>query len=399
MPTRQNVMFPDVAIVHKGTPKQIIEKDGKKTEIQGKDLNNKFRIHFLPGTENVRQDWHAKHAGEFKEYGPKFTIPSGYEVEKMRAIIPAPTVWEAWDYGSEAYSAGRRIALADDDHYLILRDPVTGEYKIKDGKPYQKFEPGETIKYSRGGKFYELPMKSHGRLRLVLEDLVNAGHLVQVILKTTSFYDCQNIQRELAGIQMIADSVNGGNAGGIPLLIYRSEQEIVWNKPDGSASRIKKWFINIAADPNWVKYAFAQLGRRAIAAPAINSLMSPPPVVAGQVNPDEETFESGDEESDFGDKEENVIGSKFAEPAIRVTEITNPVIVAEEVQENPKTPPEEDEFTFPLMSERVVTAVAKRAGINKSDAAIWLSKFQKEGKLPERISMALALDFASHLNV
>ena len=396
---RQAISFPDVAIIHKGSPKQRIERDGRTVEIQGKDLNQKFRLHFLPGTDDVRASWHAKHAGELKEYGPKYTIPSGYEFESVRVVVPAPSVWDAWDYGNEVYNAGRRIALANDEQYLTLRDPLTGAFLVKDGKPFKAFQPGDTITYKRNDKEYTLVMKSHGRLRLVLEDLVLAGHLVQVILKTTSYYDCQNINRQLAGIQALANSINGGNAGGIPLIIYRAEQEVAWNKKDGGAQRIKKWFINIKADPNWVKFAFAQLGKNALSGSGMNSLLLPPPALSGTVNPDSESFDSGDEEQDHGDAIEGEFNppEEYAEPEAPPEQ--EQVVRGHMHQAEPVDDGEQGAPKYPYLGDVIVSMVAKRAGITKPEAAKWLGQAAKEGRIQKELTKADAIEFASRLNV
>lgn len=403
---RQAVSFPDVAIIHKGTPKQIIEKDGRKIEIQGKDLNSKFRIHFLPGTETVRADWHKKHAEEYKKYGDKFAIPDGYEVESLRVVIPAPSVWDAWDYGNEVYNAGRRIALADDDHYISLRDPVTGEFTIKDGKPFREFKPKDKVNYERKGKKYSLEMKTHGRLRLVLEDLVTAGHLVQVILKTTSFYDCQNIKKQLAGIQAIADSVNGGNAGGIPLLIYRAEQEVAWNHDDGSASRIKKWFINIKADPRWVQAAFARLGKNALEGTITQYLTAPVPLaIEGPVNPENETFESGDEEPqpDFIDAtaqdippEPEPVPPELTKDPVQAINGPVPPSVQLPLERTPEPPREETRYA--ILGDIVVKTVSRQANISMSEAARAIGAAKKGGRLQNTISLREAEEFASTIH-
>lgn len=381
---RQSVGFPEVAIIHKGSPKQKVVKGDKTIEIQGKDLNNLFRIHFLPGTEDVRKIWHEKHAGEYKKYGDKFAIPDGYEIAQMRVVVPAPTVWDAWDYGNEVYNAGRRIALADDDHYITLRDPLTGEYIIKDGEPYRPFTPKDEITYEKTingeKKTITLIMKSQGRLRLVLEDLVNAGQLVQVILKTTSFYDCQNINRQLAGIQNIADMINGGNAGGIPIIIYRAEQEVAWNKPDGSAQRIKKWFINLKADPNWVKMAFASMGKKALAGSAMNNLMLPATSVTGPVDPDRETFESGDEDP-------NTVEGEFSEPEPEFSQPEEPA------------PTSDNSVKYHYLGVKIVNLVALQCDISKEEAAKYLGLGAKEGKIEKEITIDQAKEFAKHINV
>jgi hypothetical protein len=391
---RQSISFPDVAIIHKGTPKQKIEKDGKIIEIQGKDLNKKFRIHFLPGTEDVRAIWHKKHAQEYKQYGDKFTIPDGYECENLHVIVPAPSVWEAWDYGNECYNAGRRIGLADDNHYISLRDPLNGAFIVKDGIPFRKFEPQETIDYERDGKKISLIMKTHGRLRLVLKDLALAGELVQVILKTTSYYDCQNINKQLAGIQALADSVNNGNAGGIPLMVYRAEQEVAWNHKDGSASRVKKWFINIKADPRWVQAAFARLGKNALEGTVQNYLMAPSPLpIQGNVDPNEETFESGDESQGDDLPPSEFIEGKLTEPVQQKEEAPAPV--APPAPADPST----SQPKYPYLGETIVKTVSKRAGIPTAEAAKSLGSAEKEGKIGKELSIKEAEDFGAHLNV
>lgn len=388
-PARQQVAFPDVAIIHKGTPKQIVKKEGKQPmEIQGKDLNQKFRIHFLPGTEKVRADFHKLHEKELKHYGENFTIPDGYEVTSFRAVVPAPSVWDAWDYGNEVYNSGRRIAFADDDHYITLRDPLTGEYIIRDGLPFKPFTVGDTIDYERDGRKFSLKMKTHGRLRLCLEDALLQGHLVQFILKTTSYYDCQNIKKQLAGIQAIADMVNGGNAGGIPFEVYRAESDVVWNKPDGSAARVKKWFIQIKADPEWVKSAFSKLGRNALT--VANSLMLPAPLT-GPVNPANETFEDSEGDPSYE--------PPFSNAAEEQSERQSPEVSPAGPPTDPQADPSGGVEAFNYLSEKIVKTVAEIAKTSTKDAAHWLGEAHKEGRIGKEMTLDQARDFASHLNV
>lgn len=374
---RQSISFPEVAIIHKGTPKQRLKKGEKIVEIQGKDLKDKFRIHFLPGTEDARSAFHEKNAKNYVKYGDKFTIPDGYEVSSMRVVVPAPSVWDAWDYGNEVYNAGRRIALADDSHYISLRDPLTGEYIVKDGKPFRPFTPGDTITYKRKvgdeEKTYVLKMKSHGRLRLVLEDLVNAGQLVQVTLKTQSYYDCQNISKQLAGIQNLADMINGGNAGGIPLLVYRAEADVTWNKPEGDAQRVKQWFVNIKADPNWVRFAFAQLNKHALSESVVENMMLPAHSVVGNVNPESETFEDGDEEP-------------IEAEGVEVPE-----------EQSPQVGDEEGKKILALSME-MVGYIAKKAGKKPEEIAKYIGEAQKRGILGKEINYAEADEFMTHIN-
>jgi hypothetical protein len=296
MSRKQDMAFPEVANIRKGTPKYRIMKGDKEIEVMGKDLGQKMRVHFLPGTDTVKAAFHVTHAKQLVNYPEKYLVRDGYEVLELRAVVPATSVWAAWDYGNEIYQSGRRLGLADDDHYIYLKDPLDGnKFLVKDGQPFKKFLPKEIIKYERGNKHFELTVRCSGRLRLVLEDMVNAGELVQFILKTTSWYDCQNIKLQLAGIQTIADLINGGNAGGVPFVIYRSQKEITWNHEDGTASRVKQWLINIKADPDWVKHAFARMSKNALTGEFLSRAMLPA-TVEGVFNPDQDELEGEHED-------------------------------------------------------------------------------------------------------
>ena len=310
MVLKQQQGFPEVAVLRKGKPKKNIIKtyNGEKNiQVVGEDLNQKMRLHFLPGTDAAKDAFNVVHAKELVTYPENYTIREGeYEVTRLSAVVPATNVWAAWEYGNEVYQAGRRLGLADDDHYIYLKDPLDGnKFLVKDGEPYRKFEPGELIHYERDGKSFDLKMKVSGRLRLVLTDLMGAGQLVQVTLKTTSYYDCLNIKNQLAGIQAIADIVNGGNAGGVIFTVYRSMQNVTWNKPDGGAMRVDKWFFNIQADPEWVKKAFARMSKNALTGEVLAKALLPGDSIEGPVNPEtpEEEFEPG----------EGVIDGEFTE--------------------------------------------------------------------------------------
>lgn len=327
IPPRQQIAFPTVAYVRKGKPKIKISKDGREYEALAKDsdLKNKFRVHFLPGTAAAKAVFHNRHASELVQYKAPSTIPDGYEVEEIRAIIPSVSVWSSWRQGNTANNAGREIARADDTHYITKRDPLNGKYIVRNGEPYTRFVPGEVIRYERNGKQYEIPLKSNGQLRIVCADMVEGGQLVEFVLKTSSFYDCQQIRAQLAAIQTIADTVNGGNAAGIPLRIFRMKQEILWNHADGTATRPESWLINIQAEPEWVKNVFKRMGKMALTGGEAAYL--PSGVVQGNVNPhmDGEEFDSEDEieetESTIVDDEESPAYTNVIEWLIQVHKI------------------------------------------------------------------------------
>lgn len=326
-PPRQQISFPTVAYVRKGKPKiKVTRADGTSYETLAKlaDLKDKFRIHFLPGTETARAMYHIRHDKELVDYPPPSTIANGYEVQEIRAIVPVTNIWSAWRYGNTANNSGREIGRADNDHYITLRNPLDGKYIVRNGEPYTKFTPGETIKYSRNGKDYEIPFKSNGQLRIVCADMVEQGQLVEFVLKTSSFYDCQQIQDQLSGIQSIADAVSNGNVAGIPLRIFRAEQEILWNHLDGTASRPKSWLINIQADPGWVKSIFARMGKMALASGEAGYLPAPK-VISGPIDPNEDAEDHAvDEESHEWKEGDSIDGVVKGEEASAEVEMIDP---------------------------------------------------------------------------
>jgi hypothetical protein len=255
---KQNSSFPEVATIRKGGAKKKMNKNGREIEVVGDDLKDKFRVVFAPGAEDI--------AKRFQE------VYKTDQPTKIRAMIPFTSVSKAWEYYSEAYNAGRLIARADEDKFLVYRNPLTGEYEVRDGEPFKEFHPGMKIAYDRDGRHYELALKCTGRLKLWLPEVCMIPgpqpmiRMVYFNLKTTSYYDCMNISANLRAVQDLAEALPGqnSNAAGIPIIIYRKEQEICWNKPDGSAQRVKKWLIQIEMDPQFVAAAFQRMSQFAM---------------------------------------------------------------------------------------------------------------------------------------
>jgi hypothetical protein len=391
MLNKQDLSFPEVAILRKGKPKKIMKKKYgdtvKEIEIMGEDLGQKMRLHFLPGADAAKaafqaaQDQHASKKESFAQlvtYSDNYVIRQGYEFERINAVVPATNVWAAWEYGNEVYMAGRRLGLADDDHYIYLRDPLNGNnFLVKDGEPFKKFEPKELIHYERDGKAYDLQVKTHGRLRLVLTDLMGMGQLVQVTLKTTSYYDCLNIKSQLAGIQAIADIVNGGNAGGVIFTIYRSQQNVTWNKPDGGAMRVDKWFFNIQADPEWVKKAFARMSQHALTGEVLAKALLPETSVSGPVDPEQEEM---DPEGEFVPPDAEGVFDAQANPE------------PEEASASKSPAPKVARFSF--SDARIVAIFAKQWNVEVGQAAKTLHEQHTAKRIPDTMTEAQAAELA-----
>jgi len=266
------IAFPEVGTIRKGAQKQKRTIDGREVETVGKDLSDRFRVTFYPGTEDI--------AARF------FNAYDTFTPHHIRAMIPFRSVWDAWSQANEAYNFGRLIAKADDDRFITLRDPLTSEYIVRNGEPLRPYIPGESIDYHSKGKQYSLKLRPTGRLRLFLPE---TGRLVMFTLKTTSYYDCLNIEQHLGALQAIADALNSGNAAGIPIHVYRAEREVTRNQPDGSAQRVKKWLVHIESDPEWVKAAVRRLAEFAITGEMrLPLLPEQPGEIAGNIDPEQD---------------------------------------------------------------------------------------------------------------
>lgn len=277
IPTRQSVGFPTVAKIRKGTPKRKTERG----EIMGADLKNKFRIEFLPGTANIRANWHTIHEKEYVQY-PNHVTPDGYELEYLRAMIPTESVWDGWTWSNTTYNAaGMLIARADGTHYITKKDPLTMEYIIKDGEPFEEFHPGDSVSYERDGKIYHLPMKSSGKLSLFLPEL---GDFVAFELVTSSYIDSLLIEENLRAIQQLANVLNRGIAGGIPLDIYRVQMDSPYHdNKDNKSRKGKQWFIQIKANSAWANAAIKRMSAFALTGDSMTELLQPGEI---QIPPD-----------------------------------------------------------------------------------------------------------------
>jgi hypothetical protein len=382
-PVRQSVGFPTVANIRKGTPKKKIKKtydnETKIVEVMGVDLKNKFRIDFLPGTADARKDWHAVHEKDYVKYPENFVTPDGYEVDILHAMIPLTKVWDCWEWQNETYDAsGRRIAIADGDHYIMKKDPLTGEILIKDGQPYEKFNVGDAVTYERNGQKKALAMKSIGRLKLFLPEI---GRLVSFVLRTSSYIDSRFIFEQLAAIQNIADMLNGGIAGGIPLDIYRVERDSPWQK-DGQSHKGKQWFIQIEANKLWVQAAIQRMNQFALTGSNIAGLLQPTTIDLGAMP--EQAFTETDDEAEPGG--ETITGE--------VTDL-DLTPVTEKIEEAKDEIPVMQMYRY--NDDHIIQPVRKILGYTVQEAAQTLYEAYKKKLIAQNLTIAEAEQFARDL--
>jgi hypothetical protein len=273
------------------------------------------------------------------------------------------------------------IARADNDHYLIKKDPLTGEKLIENGEPYQKFEVGDAITYERDGKTIGLAMRSTGRLKLFLPEL---GRFVSFLLRTSSYIDSLYINEHLAAIQNVADMLNHGVAGGIPLDIYRVERDSPWQK-DGQSHKGKQWFIHIEANKDWVQAAIQRMARAALGlSDAMAGLLQP--VNVPIENMPEQAFTETDDESEPGatdeidDSKVTTLDLSFKEP---------------ETEERKEEVPVKQMYRY--NDDRIVVPVKKKLGFSTQETAVTLYEAYKKNKIGQALTIEEAEAFARNL--
>ena len=236
--------LPQLGSIRKGAGKVTrTNAQGAAYQSVGPDLKDRFRLDFFSGFE----DSVRKAVEVFGSLTPTRII----------ATLPFNSMNDCWQDYYEAYTKGRMIARADDEHFIRLVDLATGKVIVNNGEPYKPHTPGQVL-----GVVGKTPVKTRrtGRLTLVLPAL---ERMATMTLHTTSIYDCVNIGGQLAAIQIIANAARLPLAG-IPLLITRRLAEVTWVKESGESCRVTTGLIQIEADPSWVKYMLRDMARRAL---------------------------------------------------------------------------------------------------------------------------------------
>jgi len=249
---RQSAAFPTVAILRKGGPKVV--RDGK--EVFGPDLNDRFRVDWLPGVDMSTKELFM-------------SIYRTDQPHSLRAMIGFPSVWQSWSTTNEAYWGSTRFAWADNEHYLSLYNPFTWEALIVRGEPFKPFIPGEILTFNdKRDQPKTFKLKPTTRFDLFLPELVACFVTFQI--KTKSSGDLINLRRNLAAIQSAADALGQRTgAAGIPIVVSRHEDTVQWHKAPGQTVPVKKWLIDIRPDPasKWAQTFAERLSALALAMP------------------------------------------------------------------------------------------------------------------------------------
>jgi len=174
----------------------------------------------------------------------------------------------------------------------VHRDPETSEYLVRDGEAQKpgveiEYDPFEktTIDYvGHDGSQKSLPIKTQTRLKLFIPEMRD---FVWFLLKTTSYYDSLNIQNNMQAVQAVASAATGGNVSGVRINVFRAQQNILWNSPNGPR-RIKKWLVQVKVDPDWVEKMIVRMSTNTLnAGMQVQQLSAPESAPDPEVDHDE----------------------------------------------------------------------------------------------------------------
>jgi hypothetical protein len=231
---KQQSDFPVVANIRKGGPK------GERRP--GRDLEQQFRVVFDPGMEIYQK----RFLGLYNTLTP--TV--------INATLPFNDLSACYEISNEAYKAGMLVFKAVNGQILVHRDPETSEYLVRNGVAqvdganlvYDPYDFRSLTYTGHNGNVITLPIKTQSRVKLMISGMQD---FVWFLLKSTSYYDSLNIMNNMAAVQAVANAATGGRVAGVQINIFRAQQSILWNSPNGPR-RIMKWLINIKIDPRWV---------------------------------------------------------------------------------------------------------------------------------------------------
>lgn len=273
---KSSMSFPEAGQIRKGAPKEKREKNGRAYETVGKDLGQAVRFVVFEGRDS------AFIAAKLLDlYGLTSTKP-------ILCMLPFAHVSDCWEVYNECYTGGRMVARADGERYIRFVNPATGTVEVDEGEPYRPYNGERSIEYdNKEGKHFVLPVKPVGKLKVFLPEL---ERFVWFTVKTTSYYDAINLEAQLSAIQGLADTLNNGSCAGIRFYLYRMQKDVTWNKPDGTASRVPKWLLNVEVDPEWVKAAVARLSQFALTGQGTAAGLLPATIgtISGTTDPDDD---------------------------------------------------------------------------------------------------------------
>lgn len=218
----------------------------------------------------------------------------GDRVKELHVYLPYARLESNWDYWFETWG-GKRIKYRCDGRNWV-------KWLLPDGRGYSR-DP-KPCPYCTGGQ--TPPAGEHkptGRLKLVLPELLQAGHRGTVLLTTTAFSDIYSINGTFL---FVAESRTDGSQdlNGIEFILRRELRDV----PSREHGIQKRHVVVLEAMAEWIR---AQLDRAP--APAIPSIDPR----TGEILGDDEWAPEDDleEENPFGLEDESPPDQGDEEPA------------------------------------------------------------------------------------
>ena len=235
--------FPKIGTIRKGDSKE----SGKP--LNKRDLGPVFRVIFN-GTDERTIEAQERFIAAYGSLQP----------EEIDAIftVGSPEEGNTWRFWLEAYDKGALVLQTDGEWIQYQRDRKTGLAVVRNGRDV---ETGERVSYD-GRPAYSyyskknkvnVPVypKAHGYLRIIVPALRRLAYLE---LRTTSFWDCDNIDKNLRAI-----ASTHGSLKGIPCIIRRRLTPVSKPLPGGKRFWDDEWLVYVEAAPEWVDDKLAQL--------------------------------------------------------------------------------------------------------------------------------------------
>lgn len=236
------IEFPKIGTIRKGDSKE-------SGPLNKRDLGPLFRVIFN-GTDERTVEAQGRFIAAYGSLQP----------EEIDAIftVDSPEEGNTWRFWLEAYDKGALVLQTDGKWIQYQRDRRTGQAVVRNGRDV---ETGERVSYdgrpaysyySKKNKV-DVPVypKAHGYLRILVPALRRLAYLE---LRTTSFWDCDNIDKNLHAI-----AHTHGSLKGIPCIIRRRLTPVSKPLPGGKRFWDDEWLVFVEAAPEWVDDKLAQL--------------------------------------------------------------------------------------------------------------------------------------------
>lgn len=198
--------LPKIATLYKGGEKREREKNGRKYEIMGEDLDH-FRVEFEPAFEYLRPAWEERYGNEVTQLEPVYLM--------------APTVDEAFQSWKEEWNTSQTLIHRCDGEYQVqwYHPDFHMQMKAKIPCVSPANEQGIIVEP-------QCACKSTGRLNLLLPEFIDlTGVLGYITVTTHSINDILTLYRYLADIERL-QALRNHTLVNVPFVFGRAPKEI-----------------------------------------------------------------------------------------------------------------------------------------------------------------------------